>query len=123
VNRHLLQEWKKKSMKNCEFKCVITGDRFDEIHHLVSLNAILDSVYNKLNLDFETFDINLLTEVERHKFLNAVFEEQANYPLGICLRKDVHMQFHNYYGYGNNTTEQFYEFVEKFYPNIQVNIL
>lgn len=33
------------------------------------------------------------------------------------------MQLHNIYGYGNNTKEQFDEFVNKFYPNITFNIV
>lgn len=121
VRRHI-QEWKKESMKNCGFKCIVTGDRFDEIHHLVSLNVILEAVYNKLDLDFETFNVNTITEEERRKFLNEVKIEQSKYPLGVCLRKDIHAEFHNYYGYGNNTEEQFYEFIEKYYPNTKINV-
>jgi hypothetical protein len=116
VRRHI-QEWKKESMKNCGFKCVITGDRFDDIHHLVSLNVILDAVYNRLSLDFETFDVNVITEEERCKFLSEVKIEQSKYPLGVCLRKDIHTEFHNYYGYGSNTVEQFHEFIEKYHPD------
>ena len=121
VRRHI-QEWKKESMKNCGFKCVVTGDRFDEIHHLVSLNVILESVYNRLGLDIESFDINTITEEDRCVFLNEVKNEQSKYPLGVCLRKDIHAEFHNYYGYGNNTEEQFYEFIEKYYPNANINV-
>ena len=121
VRRHI-QKWKKDSMEKCGFKCIIIGERFDEIHHLVSLNTILEAVYNRLGLDVKTFDINILTEDERYKFLNEVNLEQSKYPLGVCLRRDIHMQFHNYYGYGNNTIEQFYEFIEKNYPNIKINL-
>lgn len=31
---------------------------------------------------------------------------------GICISWDLHKQFHDTYGYGNNTQEQFWEFVE-----------
>lgn len=121
VRRHI-QEWKKESMQNCGFRCVVTGGRFDEIHHLVSLNIILEAVYKRLDLDFETFNVNAITEEERRKFLDEVKIEQSKYPLGVCLRKDIHAEFHNYYGYGNNTEKQFYEFVEKYYPNAKINI-
>ena len=86
------------------------------------MNIILEAVYKRLDLDFETFNVNAITEEERRKFLDEVKIEQSKYPLGVCLRKDIHAEFHNYYGYGNNTEKQFYEFVEKYYPNAKINI-
>ena len=121
VRRHN-QQWKKDSMKNCNFVCVITGERFDEIHHLVSLNTILKNVYAKLNLDENNFNINELTDNEKEEFLGYVYEEQSKYPLGICLKKDIHNEFHKQYGYGNNTIEQFEEFLRINYSNIQLNV-
>lgn len=121
VRRHN-QQWKKDSMKNCNFVCVITGEKFDEIHHLVSLNSILKNVYNKLNLDENNFNINELTDNEKDEFLRYVYEEQSKYPLGICLKKDIHNEFHKQYGYGNNTVEQFEEFLRINYSNVQLNV-
>lgn len=116
------QQWKKDSMDNCGFSCVITGERFDEIHHLVSLNTILKNVYIQLNLDEKEFDINKISNDEKLDFLNCVLKEQSKYPLGVCLRKDIHTKFHNQYGYGNNTVEQFEDFMHNNYPNIKLNI-
>lgn len=121
VRRHNKQ-WKQDSMMNCSFRCAITGKRFDEIHHLVSLNTILQNVYSNLNINQETFDINAISEQERDEFMQCVYEEQSKHPLGVCLCKDIHCQFHNQYGYGNNTIEQFIEFVYKNYPNITLKI-
>ena len=121
VRRHNKQ-WKKDSMINCSFRCIITGKRFDEIHHLISLNTILQNVYSNLNINQETFDINAISEKERDEFMQCVYAEQSKYPLGVCLCKDVHCQFHNQYGYGNNTIEQFIEFVHNNYPNITLKI-
>ena len=121
VRRHNVQ-WKKNSMIKCGFKCIVTGERFDEIHHLVSLNTILENVYTNLSIDRETFDINQISEQDRESFMQCVYEEQSKYPLGVCLRKDIHCQFHNQYGYGDNTIEQFEEFLHINYPNIKSNI-
>ena len=121
VRRHN-QQWKKDSIKNCNFVCAVTGERFDEIHHLVSLNTILKNVYIKLNLDENNFNINELTDNEKEEFLQYVYEEQSKYPLGICLKKDIHNEFHKQYGYGNNTIEQFEEFLRINYGNVELNV-
>jgi hypothetical protein len=121
VRRHNVQ-WKKDSMIECGFRCIVTGERFDEIHHLVSLNTILENVYVSLSIDRETFDINQISEQDRERFMQCVYEEQSKYPLGVCLRKDIHCQFHNQYGYGDNAIEQFEEFLHINYPNIKFNI-
>lgn len=121
VRRHN-QQWKKDSMQNCGFVCIVTGERFDEIHHLVSLNTILKNVYTNLNLSEIDFDINALTNEEKELFLASVYEEQSKYPLGVCLKKEVHNEFHKQYGYGNNTIEQFEEFLKINYSNIQLNV-
>jgi archaellum biogenesis protein FlaJ (TadC family) len=34
-----------------------------------------------------------------------------------CLKEDIHKLFHKYYGYGNNTMEQWNEFVKKYNNN------
>ena len=36
------------------------------------------------------------------------------YPLGVCVRKDIHKLFHQIYGAGGNTENQWNKFVEDF---------
>ena len=36
---------------------------------------------------------------------------QNKYPLGVCLTREIHMAFHNKYGYGNNTQVQWDSFL------------
>lgn len=108
--RHNNYNWKVRSMRNCDYKCIITGERFNDIHHLYGLNLIVREVCDELNISYE-YDINNASDEMKAKILNKFYEVQDRYPLGVCLRKDIHQDFHNCYGYGYNTPEQFEEFL------------
>lgn len=116
IRRHN-EKWKADSMRQCNYKCVLSGERFDDIHHLVSQNSILRDVFLIRGIDADSFDINALNESERLEFLDVFYSEQAKHPLGICLTHNIHKQFHDEYGYGDNTPAQFNEFVKRFYPD------
>lgn len=114
--RGKLFKWKQDSIKNCNYKCVITGERFDNIHHIYGFNLIFDefiSTYNvpihKSILSYSNDELKDLTE----KFITI----HNKYPLGLCLRKDIHEKFHDIYGYGYNTPEQWYEFQKHYSIN------
>lgn len=96
-------------MKNCNYKCVITGERFDDIHHLYGLNLILNEALDELGIDVKT-DINDYTQEELDNILFTFRKIQSKYPLGICLTKEIHKKFHEIYGFGNNTEAQWNEF-------------
>lgn len=113
-------EWKEDSMRACGYRCIVTGKRFDDIHHLVSLNTIIIDACADKNIDIMSFDPNYASEAEKLEFIDAVKSEQAKHPLGVCLSKEVHTQFHNRYGYGNNTPDQFYEFINTYYPELSI---
>lgn len=114
AHRHDL-EWKKASSQRCNYKCFITGMAFDDIHHLYSRNAIIRDVCQEHNIP-EDIDINNSSQEEKDAFLQLYWEEEAKHPLGICLVKSIHKQFHDMYGYGDNTVQQFQDFVQRFYP-------
>lgn len=115
IRRHNLQ-WKTESIKNCGYQCIITGGRFQDIHHLVSQNLIVAETYARLGINPLHFNINALSSAEKENFMTTFWEEQAKYPLGVCLNKKVHHEFHTLYGFGNNTPEQFEEFRANYAP-------
>ena len=112
VRRHN-QQWKKDSMKNCNFVCVITGERFDDIHHIYGLNLILNETMYNLNIEVKE-NMDDYTSEELRNILDTFRNIQSTYPLGVCLSKPVHSLFHSIYGYGDNTQEQWNEFVKDF---------
>lgn len=108
-------DWKRASAKNCGYKCVITGDTFDDIHHLYSRNMILEDVL-KEHPEYATVNMNDLDEHKAAILIECFLRHQSEHPLGVCLRKDYHILFHTRYGYGDNTPEQFYDFVKDVAP-------
>ncbi|MFS0657362.1 hypothetical protein AB1L07_01890 [Niallia alba] len=101
--------WKEDSMQNCNYKCVISGETFDVIHHLVGFNRILSETMQELNLSVRD-RISDYTDEELILITDKLLEVHYRYPLGVCLKKEIHDQFHIEYGKGNNTIEQFEEF-------------
>lgn len=106
-------EWKKESIKNCNYKCILTGERFQAIHHIHGLNLILNETLEELNIVIKD-SMNEYSDTELRYILDLFRINQNKYPLGICLRGDIHMLFHNIYGYGNNTEEQWNEFINNY---------
>lgn len=117
--RGVIKEWKKNSMSSCGYKCIITGECFDVIHHLYSFNKIVQEAFDNLKLDIREC-VNKYSEEEINKLENEVILLHEKYPLGVCLTKQVHNLFHSFYGYGNNTPDQFEEFKTNYADNFMM---
>lgn len=103
------RQWQLKSMKHCNYKCVITDGEFDHIHHLYPFRKIIDEVFENLNLNQRP----TVADYTEEEFNNIKYEMcvlHKKYGYGVCLRKDIHKLFHDLYGYIGNTPEQFEEF-------------
>lgn len=109
-------DWKKESMKASGYKCVVTGEVFDDIHHKYSFNSILKETLDLVNID-DRESIDDYTDDELKLILNTFKSIQSRYPLGACVTKKIHTLFHQTYGYGNNTPEQWDEFLENYKCN------
>ena len=107
--RSHIYDWKFDAMKKYDFKCDITKQKFDVVHHLYGFNLIFDETIEYLQ--FPIYDsISDYTQQEVELFLNTFKEIQSQYPTGVCLKDEVHKLFHSIYGLGNNTEMQYYEF-------------
>lgn len=101
--------WKKDSMKSSEYKCAITGEEFDDIHHLYPFNKILKESLDELNMTLKG-KINEYTNEELKSLEEKILEIHYRYPLGVCLTREIHKEFHSIYGKENFTPDDFYNF-------------
>ena len=106
--RSKIWEWKSDSMKSCNYMCVFTGSKEFEVHHLYSFNDIVNkvmienSIEVKPVLEYSNSELSFIQEM----FLN----EHKKYPLGICMRSDIHSLYHKIYGKSNINEQQFNKF-------------
>lgn len=111
--RYNLAEWKKASMKASNYKCVITGRRFDDIHHLYGFDLILDEVLKNTSLPLQD-QVNKYSDDELMILKDECIRLHEVYGFGVCLTEEVHDLFHLVYGYGKNTPQQFEEFKRRY---------
>lgn len=109
--RHHNYNWRQNSIEYFNLKHLTTKDSNIEIHHLYGFNLIVKDTLKRLKIDEDSIDVKDNKMMEY--ILEEFYIEQDKHPLGICLHKDIHKQFHNIYGYGNNTPDQFNEFLKQ----------
>ena len=114
-----IYDWKKDSIEKCNYCCILTGSKDFDIHHLYGFNLICDEVFSKLEelSKLKSDNIEDYTKEELDEILEIFQKIHNKYPLGICIRKDIHKLFHKIYGAGGNTLEQWNNFVERYKNN------
>lgn len=115
------QKWKKDSMESSNYKCVLTGSKNFEIHHLYGVSNIISDILNK----YETYKDKPFEEYSDEDLsfiLEQFLSEQSKYPIGECIDKRLHTLFHSMYGQYYNTPEQWEQFKQDYkngrYKNI-----
>lgn len=110
--RGQIYQWKKRSMENCNFKCVLTGSKDFAIHHIISFNIIIKDFISEYDIavkdDFEDYTVD-----ELNKLSEDFVKYHDKYCLGVCVEKSLHMTFHKMYG-DINDEEQWNLFVKKY---------
>ena len=113
--RTRLIPWRDKVREINNYTCALTGVRTNIIvHHIRGFNLLFHETIE--NLNFPIYDsISEYNQNQLDEFLNEFMEIQENYNGYICINENIHKLFHKEYGYGNNTEEQWEEFVNKYY--------
>jgi len=120
--RRNIKQWKLDSMENCNYKCILIGKRFDNIHHLYSFDNIIQDTLKETGLILYN-NISDYTEIELKMLIDKCLEIHYRHPLGVCLSENVHLRFHMEFGYGNNTVGQFEEFINNYYKGKYQDLL
>ncbi len=103
------QKWKNDSMENCHYKCVLTGDKDFQIHHLYGVSNIINDILTEYD-DYKDKDFSDYSEDDLSFILDKFIFLQSEYPLGECVSKRIHTLFHSMYGQYYNTPDQWYKF-------------
>jgi len=107
------QQWKKESMENCNYKCVLTDSKSFEIHHLYGVSNIINDIFD-LYPKYKDKSFKDYSEKDLSFLLTEFLRIQSLYPLGVCVDKKLHVLFHSMYGQYFNTPEQWYRFCEDY---------
>lgn len=105
--------WKSASMKSCNYQCIFTGSPNFDIHHLYGVSNLIRDTFECLGIENKACRTDY-SEEELHIIKEKFLELQDKYPLGVCISKPIHTLFHQLYGVGGNTPEQWYEFSENY---------
>ena len=112
VFRKCIGSWKEKSMEQCNYKCVVTGGNFDHIHHLYSFAVICQEALSLMDIDLtQPFAVY---QDKMDEIIKGFITIHDSYPLGVCLSKEVHDEFHRMYGNRNNTPQQWENFIKSY---------
>lgn len=107
------QKWKNDSMLSCNYKCVLTGSKNFEIHHLYGVSNIIADILNR-NIQYKDRCFSDYSDNDLSFLLSEFINEQAKHPLGQCIDKRIHVLFHSMYGQYYNTPRQWEQFKQDF---------
>lgn len=96
-------------------KCFITGQTENlVIHHITGFNILLLNAIKIYGFPLYDDFSDYKTE-ELESFLKIFIDYHNLYAKCVCVTQSIHKEFHGIYGYGNNTEEQWNEFINKNY--------
>lgn len=120
--RARLYNWKTEVRKLNNYTCCITGEHSNLIiHHCRSFNLLMQETIDILNFEIKD-NFSDYTDEELNYFLDTFLNLQTYYNEYVCITETIHKLFHKHYGYGDNTMEQWNEFVYRYKNNYYIQI-
>lgn len=113
--RQRLVPWRNGVREKNDYTCEITGVRSNiVVHHIRGFNLLFDEAIEML--EFPLYEnMSMYNQIQLDEFLDTFLNLQEYYKQYICINEEIHKKFHSIYGYGNNTQEQWDEFINKYY--------
>lgn len=116
--RSRITPWRDSVREKNNYTCSVSGVRSNiVVHHIRSFNLLLEECADILNFPYYD-DFGDYSQEQLDEFEETFFELQEYYGAYVCVNEDIHKQFHKLYGYGNNTQEQWDEFVLRYNSQI-----
>ena len=112
--RAKLFDWKVRVREENDHTCSVTNERCRGeiiVHHCRSFNLLMIQALEDLNFTVKA-TIDDYTQEELDELVDYFLFLQEYYGEYCCVKKDIHVLFHRLYGFGDNTIEQWDEFVE-----------
>ena len=104
--------WKKSSAEFCDYKCIFTGGRFKNIHHIISFNSLVEQSLHELKLNRRE-NISQYSSDEYNDLKNKVIEVHMQTFYGACMCEELHTLFHKEFTYYDSTLDDFIKFSER----------
>lgn len=113
--RSKLTMWKQHYREKCNYTCALSGSRSNiVVHHIYGFNLLMLETIELLNFPLYE-DLDLYSQDELDLFIKTFLDLQEYYGEYICITETIHKKFHSIYGCGDNTREQWDEFVTNYY--------
>lgn len=116
LNKYLrgqIWKWKADSMKSCNYQCIFTGSKDFQIHHLYCVSRMLKDIFSDNAGLIEHKSLGEYSADELELITNLFIMEHTKYPLGVCVRRDIHKLYHDLYGKYDNNPKQWEHFKSK----------
>ncbi len=109
--RARLVPWRDQYKRDNNYTCAISGSRSNiVVHHIRGFNIILSEAMENIGMEIRE-EICDYSQNELDKIFEEYMSVQESYNQYICLSENIHKEFHKIYGYGNNTEQQWNEFL------------
>lgn len=112
--RSKIIDWKKDSIKNCNYKCILSNGKFNDLHHLHPFHKIVYETLLSLGLPLYKYVDDYMKD-EIIEIIKVCIEKHYEHGYGVCLNHEYHSLFHQIFGYSNTTKDNFEEFKQRFY--------
>ena len=118
-SRECQHKWligKLKGKNNPNYNPNITDEEREKGRHIYGIENFRKEVYKRDEYKCKLCGDDKGGNLNAHHLnsYNSDKENRTNIDNGVCLCTKCHKLFHNIYGYGDNTKEQFKEFVERY---------